>query len=166
MSERKLAWLDPFFDSAISSTKGKFPYLFSYLELLTDYFFKIVTIIVIARVYHLRDQGETEIIDSFYQRIAPDMFGLIDELAPSNNPANLPTEEVRTVTKQCLQIQPLSDEAIWGLRQVEEIEQKNLYRRITDTIEVLQDTQLLLLALAFEDDRYEDFFDLQRPDAD
>lgn len=151
MSARKLAWLDPFVDGTIAATKDKLPFVFGYLELMAEYFFELTILIVSARVYHLEQVGRGDFAVAVARRIGG---GSIDAELSS------PSDEIQSMVRQCLGIIPLTDDTVYRLRSVEFASRKNLYRRLSDAIEVMQDAQLLLLSLAWEDDLYESMFEL------
>jgi hypothetical protein len=166
MTTRTPNWLDPSLDRSLPDRQ--FP--FNYLQLLVEYFFEIVVLIVVYRIYHLRDTGGTleavGVANQIRQALgepAPD-----PDAVPPTSPDLTPNQEVQLLVAQCLGIVPLSEATIWQLRQVSFVDRKNAYRRMRDAIEVLSEVQLLLLALAFKDDQYEEFFalDLQLPSID
>jgi hypothetical protein len=153
MTTRKTAWIDPFLETIAANTKEHFPVLIDYLDLLIQYFFKLVIMIVVLRVYHLRLNDNIPqakaIVDEFNQDLWEPS---VDTLTPN--------QQVQLLVSQCLAIVPLTEATIWQLRQVSFADRKNVYRRLRDAIEVMGDIQLLLLALAYEDDQYEEFFAL------
>lgn len=147
MPARKLTWLDPFIASSIVTGKQKLPLLFDYLELLAHYFFELVTIVVIARIHHLHSQHDSSAISK-----------ITDRIIPATRSVEL--NQIQALTSQCLGIVPLDDRTILNLRQVSLPDRKNCYRRISDAIATLGDVQVLLLAVAYEDGIYEQFFEL------
>jgi hypothetical protein len=153
MTTRKTAWIDPFLEAIAANTKEHFPVLIDYLELLIQYFFKLVIMIVVLRVYHLRLNDNIPqakaIVDEFNQDLWEPS---VDTLTPN--------QQIQLLVSQCLAIVPLTEATIWQLRQVSFADRKNVYRRLRDAIEVMGDIQLLLLALAWTDDEYEEFFAL------
>jgi hypothetical protein len=153
MTTRKTAWIDPFLEAIAVNTKEHFPVLIDYLDLLIQYFFKLVIMIVVLRVYHLRLNDNIPqakaIVDEFNQDLWEPS---VDTLTPN--------QQIQALVAQCLAIVPLTETTIWQLRQVSFADRKNVYRRMRDAIEVMGEIQLLLLALAYADDEYEEFFAL------
>lgn len=153
MTTRKAAWIDPFLETIAVNTKEHFPALVDYLELLIQYFFKLTIAIVVLRVYHLRLNDNIPqakaIVDEFNQDLWEPS---VDTLTPN--------QQIQSLVAQCLAIVPLTESTIWQLRQVSLADRKNVYRRMRDAIEVMGEIQLLLLALAWTDDEYEEFFAL------
>lgn len=152
MPARKLSWLDPFVDRSIDNGKQKLPLLFDYLELLASYFFELVTIIVIARIHHLKTEHNLNAVKRITDRMTATPASLTSESTELN--------QIQAMTSLCLGILPLDEATILNLRSVDVFDRKNCYRRIDDAISVLGDIQFLLLALAYEDQAYEEFFEL------
>lgn len=152
MSARKLAWLDPFIDLSIDSGKKKLPFVFNYFDLLASYFFELVTIVIIARIHHLESNDHSDTAIEVIERIVPAKFTQLAQ-SPELN-------QIQSLTAKCLGIIPLDEMAILALRSTALMDRKNCYRRIGDAISVLGDVQILLLALAYGDGDYEEFFEL------
>lgn len=123
-----------------------------YVDSLIEYLFELVTSIVILRIYHLRSTDRIDRASEIVAGFNEDLYGRSAALTPNR--------EMQLLVAQCLKIVPLSEATIWQLRQVSFTDRKNAYRRLRDAIETMNDIQLLLLALAYEDDLYEQFFAL------
>jgi hypothetical protein len=146
----------PFLPSSIQESQNLIIGSIRCLEFLAEYFFEIVIAIVSLRLYHLREQSD----DLGVANIVNQLEIVLDETQISTESNRTPEQEIQTLIYQCLKISPLSEETVWQLRQVSFTDRKNAYRRLRDAIETMGETQLLLLALAYEDGEYEQIFEL------
>lgn len=119
---------------------------------IATYAFNLLSLALISRLV----QAKSATTGASPDELGDGIFAITVELPPRITPS----QEIYGLIALCLKLKPISDQSVYRLRDVTLVDRKNLYRRASDAIEVLQDIQLLLLALAYEDKEYEEFFSL------